>query len=44
MMGAVRGWLLAVIAVSLLCAVADALMPPGGVRRVGRPCRCPPMM
>ena len=28
--------LLAVIAVSLLCAVADALMPPGGVRRVGR--------
>ena len=36
MMGAVRGWLLAVIAVSLLCAVADALMPPGGVRRVGR--------
>ena len=27
MMGAVRGWLLAVIAVSLLCAVADALMP-----------------
>ena len=36
MMGAVRGWLLAVIAVSLLCAVADALMPPGAVRRVGR--------
>ena len=36
MMEAVRGWLLAVIAVSLLCAVADALMPPGGVRRVGR--------
>lgn len=36
MMGAVRGWLLAVIAVSLLCAVADALMPPGAVKRVGR--------
>lgn len=36
MMGAVRSWLLAVIAVSLLCAVADALMPQGAVRRVGR--------
>ena len=36
MMGAVRNWLLAVIAVSLLCAVADALMPPGAVKRVGR--------
>ena len=36
MMGAVRGWLLAVIAVSLLCAVADALMPSGPVKRVGR--------
>lgn len=35
-MGAVRGWLMAVIAVSLLCAVADALMPPGAVRRVGK--------
>ncbi len=32
----VRGWLLAVISVSLLCAAADALMPPGGVRRVGK--------
>lgn len=36
MIGAVRSWLLAVIAVSLLCAVADALMPPGAVKRVGR--------
>ena len=36
MMGAVRGWLLAVISVSLLCAVAEALMPPGAVRRVGK--------
>ena len=36
MMGAVRSWLLAVVSVSLLCAVADALMPAGAVRRVGR--------
>lgn len=36
MMGAVRSWLLAVIAAALLCAVADALMPPGAVKRVGR--------
>lgn len=36
MMGAVRSWLLAVIMVSLLCAVADALTPPGAVKRVGR--------
>lgn len=35
-MGAVRGWLLTVIAASLLCALADALMPPGAVKRVGR--------
>lgn len=35
-MGAARGWLLAVISVSLLCSVADALMPPGAVRRVGK--------
>ena len=35
-MGAVRGWLLAVIGASLICALADALMPPGAVRRVGR--------
>lgn len=36
MMGALRSWLLAVIAAALLCAVADALMPPGAVKRVGR--------
>lgn len=36
MMGAVRGWLLAVIAASLLCALADALMPRGAVKRVGK--------
>lgn len=36
MIGAARSWLLAVIAVSLLCGVADALMPPGAVKRVGR--------
>ena len=35
-MGAVRGWLLAVISVSLLCAAADALMPRGAVKRVGK--------
>ena len=35
-MGAVRGWLLAVISVSLLCAAADALMPRGTVKRVGK--------
>ncbi len=35
-MGAVRGWLLAVIAASLLCALAEALMPQGAVRRVGK--------
>lgn len=36
MMETVRSWLTAVIAVSLLCALADALMPSGAVRRVGR--------
>lgn len=35
-MAAVRGWLLTVIGASLICALADALMPPGAVRRVGR--------
>lgn len=35
-MTAVRSWLLAVIAVSLLCAVADALMPQGAIKRVGK--------
>lgn len=36
MMGAARDWLLSVIAASLICALADALMPQGAVRRVGR--------
>ena len=36
MIGAARNWLLALVSVSLLCAVADALMPKGAVRRVGR--------
>ena len=36
MMGALGRWLAAVIAVSLLCAVADSLMPSGPVKRVGR--------
>lgn len=35
-MTAARGWLLAVINLSLLCAAAEALMPPGGARRVGK--------
>ena len=35
-MWAVRGWLLALIAASLLCALAGALMPSGGVKQVGR--------
>ena len=35
-MTAVRSWLLAVIVVSLMCAAAEALMPPGPGRRVGR--------
>ena len=35
-MGAVRSWLLTVIGASLICALADALMPQGPVRRVGR--------
>lgn len=35
-MGAVRSWLLTVIAASLICALADALMPKGAVKRVGR--------
>ena len=35
-MGVVRAWLLSLIAVSLLCASAGALMPKGAVRQVGR--------
>lgn len=36
MMAAVREWLLSLVAAALLCALADALMPKGAVRRVGR--------
>jgi len=36
MMGAVRDWLMAVIAVSVLCAAADSIMPEGGVKQVGK--------
>lgn len=36
MMAAAGRWLLNIIAVSLMCAVADALMPKGAVKRVGR--------
>ena len=36
MMGAVGRWLTAVISVSLLCAMAGALMPQGAVKQVGR--------
>ena len=35
-MEGVRAWLLSLIAVSLLCASAGALMPKGAVRQVGR--------
>lgn len=31
-----RGWLLSILAVSVLCALADALMPKGAVKQVGR--------
>lgn len=36
MMAGLREWLMAVIALSLVCAGAESLMPPGGVRTVGR--------
>lgn len=36
MMDGVRGWLLSVIAACLLCALADALMPQGPVKKAGR--------
>lgn len=36
MMDGVRSWLLAIISASLLCALADSLMPSGAVKRVGR--------
>lgn len=35
-MEAVRQWLLGVLSISLVCALADALMPRGGVKRVGQ--------
>lgn len=36
MMEAGRTWLLSVLVTCVLCAAADGLMPPGGVRQVGR--------
>lgn len=36
MMDGARGWLLTIISASILCALADSLMPPGAVKRVGR--------
>ncbi len=36
MIGWLRTWLLSVLIVSLLCALAEAMMPEGAVRRVGK--------
>lgn len=36
MMEALRNWLLALIAVSILCAAAESLIPTGGVKTVGQ--------
>lgn len=36
MIGWLRTWLLSILAVSLLCALAEAMMPAGAVRRVGK--------
>ncbi len=36
MMEGVRVWLLSILTVSLLCALADALMPKGPVKNVGK--------
>ena len=36
MIGALREWLLSVTAAAILCALAQGLIPPGPVRRVGR--------
>lgn len=36
MMGVLREWLLSVTAAAILCALAQGLIPPGPVRRVGR--------
>lgn len=35
-MAALKDWLMAVIAVSILCAAVDSLMPEGAVKRVGK--------
>ena len=35
MMDGIRTWLLAIIAASILCALAERVMPPGPVKRVG---------
>ena len=35
MIGALREWLLSVTAAAILCALAQGLIPPGPVRRVG---------
>lgn len=35
-MGALRGWLLGVIAAAILTALADSVMPSGAVKRVGK--------
>ena len=35
MMDGIRTWLLAIIAASILCALAERVMPPGSVKRVG---------
>ena len=36
MMAGLSSWLLALVAASLICALADALIPKGAVKRVGR--------
>ena len=36
MMDALRSWMLSVTAAAILCALADCVMPQGGVRRAGR--------
>lgn len=36
MMGLVRGWLLGITGAAILAALADGLMPEGGVKQVGR--------
>jgi stage III sporulation protein AF len=35
-MGALKGWLMGLIALSVVCAAAEGLMPPGSVKRVGK--------